>query len=508
MILDKYGKPYQTESASAGWNTRRWDAADTDRLNQAHWQKASGLDINTDLVTRLPELRKRIAYELGNNPLLRGMLQTHKTDLIGAHGPQLNITALTVKEETVDDYAKALEQVWDEWWADPCLNQDLSGVDLLRQHIEMLWQCGEFLTQFVTDAAIKGPIKTRLHPLHPGRIGAESWGVAYTLTGTRDVVMGIERNKTGKAMFYHLDETPPGMLFMAGNQRRLAARNIMHEFRRDEPGQIRGLPWIASGLQAIADLRDFDLQVLDAARQAADSGIILSTTGPDVTPLIVNEEVDVPRRRVTMAPPGWTPHQMQANQPAANYVEYRRERHRDLGRMVSMPSMIARMDSSQHNFSSARFDAQSYDRSNEEIAAWLTRCCMNKLVTMVEDEASKAGAIPKERPARVQAEWAWGARTHRAGDPQKEAGAAKMRMDSKLTTLGDELALMGKDLETHLKRLQREAKLMKDAGLLPEGGGSEEVSLDRAISNLFYRAIEEYHNRNAPEEKPVLQEAV
>ncbi len=55
------------------------------------------------------------------------------------------------------------------------------------------------------------------------------------------------------------------------------ASSILHYFRSDRPGQIRGIPDITPALPLFAQLRRFTLAVLAAAETAADFAGILYT---------------------------------------------------------------------------------------------------------------------------------------------------------------------------------------------------------------------------------------
>ncbi len=55
---------------------------------------------------------------------------------------------------------------------------------------------------------------------------------------------------------------------------------ILHYFRSDRPGQIRGIPDITPALPLFAQLRRFTLAVLAAAETAADFAGILYTDAP------------------------------------------------------------------------------------------------------------------------------------------------------------------------------------------------------------------------------------
>ncbi len=91
---------------------------------------------------------------------------------------------------------------------------------------------------------------------------------------------------------------------------------------------------------------------------------------------------------ITRIPPGWQAQSMATSHPSANNTDFRKERSRDLGRPAGMPLMQIRLDSSGHNYSSARFDAQIYQNANRVIqgslggiesihsfaSSWLKQC--------------------------------------------------------------------------------------------------------------------------------------
>ena len=125
-IADRMGVPLPTTE-------RRWEAAKTDRLNQSHWNAVSGQPINADLSTWLNNLRHRCEYEMANNALVEGMVNTYQLCVVGSESPSLVLTT------DDDDYARARADIWDEWAAHAGSNQQLSLVEILH-----LWIRGLF----------------------------------------------------------------------------------------------------------------------------------------------------------------------------------------------------------------------------------------------------------------------------------------------------------------------------------------------------------------------------
>lgn len=434
---------------------RRWDAAQTHRLNQAHWASATGQSINADLATYLETLRIRCLHEAANNPMVEGVIHTHAVDIVGSDGPALQVLG------GPKSYGDKLEELWRQWWAMPDVAGQMSGADFLQQWVRMLWCCGEWLAQIVTDNGADEPIKTRLLSLHPRRLASPPEAI-----GDEVIALGVRRTKSGKPVAYYIAEELAGGVFalQSWKTQTIAAANIIHGYRIVEPGQARGYPWLSAALSVIADLRDYDVQVLDAARMAANFGIVLSTSDPSVNVVEVNESTELERGTMRTAPPGYAVNQVSPQQPSTQYVDYRAERQREIGRAVNMPLMMVRLDSQNHNYSSARFDAQIYQRGLRSVQSWIARVALDRLVNLVAREAQVARELP-EQPKDVRYQWTWPMPPH--VDPKKEADAERTRLESGTLTYAGALAAHGLELDSVIAQRQREKEQLEEAGLPP-----------------------------------------
>lgn len=429
---------------------RRWEAADTDRLNQAHWENVSGQSINADLYSDLETLRTRSAYEAANNPIVAGVIRTHAIDVVGAHGPTLAV------QSDNEVYNERFEAIWHDWWAHPTPRPDLAGPDLLQLWMRSLWTSGELLGQIITRDR-PGPVQMAVKPIHARRLDTPS-----AMHGDPDVVMGVRLSKDGEPRQYYInEETQYGPYAVTSSEyRTLPPDLVLHGFEFSEEDQVRGAPWLASVLQVIADLRDYDAQVLDAARMAADFAVLLKTNHPDAQYIEVNESTEIERRTIRTVPPGWDPFAIQPNQPSTQYVEYRRERLADLGRPVSMPLMIVRLTAERHNYSSARMDAQLYHRAVQALQSWLERIVLGRLIAEVQREAR---FLVGPAPAGVKYTWTWQPMPH--VDPEKEARAERTRLENGTLTWFEAIAAGGRDPEAVLEQLRRELALREEIRL-------------------------------------------
>lgn len=391
------------DAGKINWGARRWEGADTDRLNQAHWTYAADESLNAWLAEQLPTLRGRAIYEVKNNGVLLGMIATHADDIVGPDGPQLQV------QSDNDAYNSALEELWRQWFYSPTHLPNVSGASLLRLWIRSLWKQGSFLAQLITDENAEGPVKMRLRPHHTRRLGTPA-----QLVGSPRVYNGIEFDRIGRPIRYWIqqqDGIGTGYVNITAYDP-VPADLIVHEFIREEEDQGTGVPWLSPSVQPSADLRDYDYSVQDAARQLADNTPVLKATGQDVQTWASPETLTRERRQIPMLPPGWEAQWPVATQPAAQYPDYRGERMREFGRPVGMPLMLIRLDSSKHNYSSARFDSQVYDRAVESLQNWISgteRSCgtLNRLLDEVAREARFSLPDLRTRPERVVYEWTW-----------------------------------------------------------------------------------------------------
>ena len=315
--------------------------------------------MNDDLVADRATTVRRTLYEARNNALVEGVLTTHATDVVGAAGPTLQ---LECDDESGRAYCDIAETVFGRWFEEPDRNGRLSGPELLTLAVRVAWTRGEHLWQLTQDpAAGRREIGLRLHELDTERLCDPGGG------DPDRIVCGVEHDGGGRPLGYWVG-SPAGWGGVDGFEPvRLDAAAVVHDFKPLEPGQLRGYPMLGPCLPAVADLRDFDVVTLDAARAAADYAILLTATGPGMVPIVgegIKKSVRIRRRQITPVPPGYDAKQMDPKHPVANYVEFRRERLRELGRPAAMPLLSILADASRHNYSSARLDLQNYHRAN------------------------------------------------------------------------------------------------------------------------------------------------
>ena len=469
---------------------RRWDAARTDRLNSAHWSYATGQHINADLSADLETLRHRCEWEAENNPTLKGVIHTYVTDVVGPDGPTLQVQSdSSAFNDWLEDHVSAIFDAID-------VEGRMDMADMIRLGLRGLWTGGELLRRYVHDGFASTPAGLRLQAIHPRRLVTPA-----AMSSDDAVVMGVRRNSFGRPTQFYIDTSVEGEfgLYSPLDVEPISADLVQHEFDVIEPGQVRGVPMAAAGLQVLADLKDADEQILDSIRQAADSGVLLHSTDPDSAPLnIVGTSVDIERRQITAVPPGWTPMQVEPTQPGTNVLEYRSERMREIGLPAGMPLMKIKRDAQGLNFSQAKFGFGDYWRSIESRQRKISRRELNPLVMMIERETRLAqmveGKRVPRRPENFKLLWGWNPPPKM--DPRLEAMATVLERGVGKLSLTDMLAGVNKTVEQHAEQIAKERAVYAAAGVpYPEANDA------RAMIELMEK-LAEAENENAEELEP------
>jgi capsid protein len=224
-------------------------------------------------------------------------------------------------------------------------------------------------------------------------------------------------------------------------------------------------------LPLFAQLRRFTLAVIAAAETAADFAGILYTDAPangEADSAEPFEPIELEARALVTMPGGWKMSQLQAEQPATTYAEFKKEILNEIARCLNMPFNVAAGNSSGYNYASGRLDHQTYFKSIRVEQAHLECAVLDRVLAAWFDEAA---LIPGLLPDGIGPigdwphQWFWDGHEH--VDPAKEATAQATRLANHTTTLAHEYARQGRDWEEALRQRAVEVALMRELGLSP-----------------------------------------
>ena len=433
----------------------RYDAATTTVDNVRHWAAADGLSAsaaNSPEVRRT--LRNRSRYEIANNSYARGISLTLANDCVGT-GPRLQML-------TGDDWANHfVEQEFLAWTDAIGLAEKLRTMRLARV------SDGESFGLLTSNPRIQSPVQLDFKLVEAEQVTSPT----LTLDGNR-YFDGIRFDEHGNAISYDVLREHPGdeQYSLTDNYDSIGSDSVIHYFRSERPGQIRGIPDITPALPLFAQLRRFTLAVLAAAETAADFAGILYTDAPaggEADAAEPFEPIELEKRALLTMPGGWKMSQMHAEQPATTYAEFKKELLNEIARCLNMPFNVAAGNSSGYNYASGRLDHQTYFKSIRVEQAQIARTILDRILyAWLREAILIEGYLPnslRTLDSTFEHQWFWDGHEH--VDPAKEARAQHIRLSNHTTTLAHEYARQGRDWEAELKQRAKEVSLMRELGL-------------------------------------------
>ncbi len=141
-------------------------------------------------------------------------------------------------------------------------------------------------------------------------------------------VDGIDFDNAGNPTFYHMLSNHPGDLVWSGTLKDILipADQMMHWYRPNRAGEVRGIPRITPGLPLIAQIRGFTSATLAAARLGAQyAGFVHTNMAPVDGPAQVAayDHVEADDGTILTLPEGWEFTQNTPVHPGASNKEFR-----------------------------------------------------------------------------------------------------------------------------------------------------------------------------------------
>lgn len=325
----------------------QYDAAQTTDANSGHWNNADGFSArlaNAPAVRKV--LRERARYEWANNCYAKGMIATDADYVIGT-GPRLQV----LTED--DEYNAEVERKFHEWATKVKFGRKLWTM-------RTAWRRdGESFALFRKNNRLHHPVKLDLKLIECDQV-ADDFS-SFDLNVKNDD--GIILDDDGNPLAYKIWPQHPGDLFGVtikgvNKPSLIPAEDAIHLFRRDRPGQYRGVSEIAPALMLYPTMRRWTYAALGSAEKAARiSGVIKSTYSPDEPAAIAAmEDIYLEADSFLTLPEGWDISQIRAEQPSTQYGMFKRAVISEMSRCLSQPYNIAAADSSEYNFASGKLD--------------------------------------------------------------------------------------------------------------------------------------------------------
>jgi lambda family phage portal protein len=434
----------------------------------------SGLSANEELKVSLKTLRERCRESERNDDHARAFLGLLENNVLGEGGIglQMKVKDLSGKlDELAND---RIEWAWWKWGRPglPTVCGRHGWRDLQAIVLRSLARDGEVLVR--KHAGWAG----NKHGFALEVLEADYLDESYNLDmGERGrIVMGVEMDSYGRPVAYHLLGTHPGDVGMTLSRKRIPASEILHLFIAERPGQVRGVPWMASALHGLKMLRGYKEAELVAARTAAAKLGFLKRTGDTQyegsgTGDDGNRTMDAQAGTITELPNGldfvsWDP-----THPTQAFPDFVKAVLRGVsaGLRVSYNSLASDLEGV--NYSSIRAGLL------EEREAWkcLQRFFIEHFCEKVFEDWLKSslsmgaievvnGTLPASKFEKFHApefrgrRWPW-------VDPKKDIEASMMAIDAGLTSRRAAIGEAGGDIYEIFREQQADKELAAEMGL-------------------------------------------
>ncbi len=311
---------------------------------------------------------------------------------------------------------------------------------------------------------------------------------------------GIEIDRYGKALAYHVRKTHPGDQFLgygvmyagAADWERIPAetdwgrKRVVHVHAKERTGQTRGKPWYTPILPDFKRLDQFQKATIKSAvvraliatfiKTPLDPVTLAQTLGADITSekyqdwLLNMRQYTAPLEggATIPLPPGTEPVPFTPNLQATDFAQFCLEIDKNIAAGLNMPVVLYKKDFSQTNYSSARAALLEAYRHFNSQRQWLADYWAKPCFTLVLEEAVNKGWIDAPDfydniAAYTRCGWIGPPRGW--VDPVKEIEAAGLRMETNISTLEIECAEQGRDWKEVLEQTAVEQAYRAKLGL-------------------------------------------
>lgn len=308
------------------------------------------------------------------------------------------------------------------------------------------------------------------------------------LGGGRKIRQGIEIDGAGRVLAYHMVLDVEAAELAAGTHTpgapglaRVTADRVLHLFRPEEVGQMRGIPWLAPGLKSAWQAQDFASSGLNKARESAKRGgwlqsagdidpgaSVQSLTDGQVVPAGEGDAAGVPF--ATLHDGTWErlPHGMQAapfesDYPNIEYGQFIKDALRNIACAWEVSYISLANDLEAVNYSSGQLGLEDETTLWREVQTWLEetwhRPLFERWLPMAMLAAPELSGLSYARIPTYLGAAAWQGHRRKPLDPLKHIEAQQARIAARLTSPQREIAADGDDPEEIVRELEEWQRL-------------------------------------------------
>lgn len=250
---------------------RSYDAAKAGRRTDG-WI-TSGQSANAEIGPAAARIRARARELVRNNPHASRAVSIVASNVVGVGvKPRLTEEDRSSNPGALDAFAEWMQQSDPEGQLNWCAQQKLM--------MRTIFESGEALILWNrrrTETRLTVPLQCRI--LEPDFLDTSRDATSRNSSG--QIIQGIEFNAMGERVAYWLYPEHPGDTFQFSRSRfesvRVPADRVDHVFDPLRPGQVRGVPWMASVALRLRDVDDTnEAEVVRRKIQACLAGFVVT----------------------------------------------------------------------------------------------------------------------------------------------------------------------------------------------------------------------------------------
>lgn len=433
---------------------RHYEAASRTRRTE-NW-KATGADVNAELLASLTTLRNRSREQVRNNVYARRTVQALTNNIVGTG---IRPTPLEVSRAA----EKRIMSLWKTWAGKKRCDFDgnLSFYGIQKLVMRTVVTSGECLV--VKRRSNDKTLPIKLQVLEPDFIDTHKSFV--NKDDGSFVIHGVQFNKDGQKTGYWLYKQHPGSarLSLSITSDFVKAEDVIHVFAIERPGQVRGIPWLSTSMIRMKDFDDYEDAELVRQKIAACFTVFVQDSNPDA---ITNntEEADIASRVepgiIEILPPG---KQVSFAQPPTTngYEAYSRKILQGIAAGTGITYEAMTGDLSNVNFSSGRMGWIEFQRNIQD---WQEDMLIPQLCETVWEWFLEAGQMVGKTKTDIEATWTPPRRE--MIDPVKETNAIKLQVRNGFISYPEALRQMGYDPEDTLDEIAAFNKMLDEKGII------------------------------------------
>ena len=292
-----------------------------------------------------------------NNPVVKAISRMKKADVIGK--------GIVPQPQTLgDNFNEDIQRLWNDWSPECEVTGTMDFTAVQKEIIDA--------TLFQGDIGILKTRGGKLQLIEGQRIGNAFDGLQWSEKNPDK--NGVIVNNSGKPIAYKVGERVNGSL---QNVKEIAARDLLLYYKRIRPSQWRGVPELASCVNALQDVDEFeDIEMISAKVAASLSAVVKRENHSqfEITDRIDADDQDTTGRLQRFEPgqfhylePGESVETISANgRPNVDGIEWCIYRLRQVGAAVGVPVEMFLATIGESSFSASQGLVLLYQAAIEE----------------------------------------------------------------------------------------------------------------------------------------------